>query len=245
MNYKIVLDSFEGPMDLLLKLIEKAKIDIYDIPINLITEQYLDYLSGLEELDLEVTSDFLVMAATLLEIKSELLLPKMESDQEDEEEQDPRDELVRRLIAYKRYKELSEELRGYEEIGLKCFYKNQEDLSEFEDDEVELGHLNIASLFNTLNKILERRGFNHVAFNFGEIARDEFTVEECTNYILEKLEVKKKLKFSELFEENSSKNMIVSYFLSLLELMRLNNIRVRQYKVFADILIIKNDIGEN
>ncbi len=238
MDYKIVLDSFEGPMDLLLSLIEKAKIDIYDIPINLVTEQYLDYISGMEELDLELTSDFLVMAATLLQIKSKMLLPKIKSD-EGEEEEDPREELVRRLLAYKRYKELAEKMREYEEIGLKSFYKAQEDLSGFEDDEVELGHLNINSLFNTLNNILKRRGLEPEILNFEEINREEFTIEECTNDLLQRLEKKKKLKFSDLFDDNSTKNEIVSYFLSLLELIRLNNIRVSQYNVFSDILIIK------
>lgn len=124
MEYKIVLESFEGPMDLLLHLIEKAKIDIYDIPINEITEQYLAYLSKMEELDLEVTSDFLIMASTLLEIKSKLLLPqpkKEKSEDDTEDEGDPRLELVKKLVEYKKYKEVTVTFRQLENIQNKVY----------------------------------------------------------------------------------------------------------------------------
>ncbi|MDR7869989.1 MAG: segregation/condensation protein A [Tissierellaceae bacterium] len=245
MDYKIILDSFEGPLDLLLNLIEKSKIDIYDIPINLITEQYLDYIYGMEEFNLEVTSDFLVMAATLLHIKSKLLLPKIEPIDEDEALEDPRDELVQRLLAYKKYKEVANRLREYEEIGLKSFCKPQEDLSQFEEQELEIGPLDIESLFKTLNRILERRGLDTDYLNFEEISRDEFTIEECTENIIQRLEFKKKISFSELLKINSSKNEIVAYFLSLLELMKFKNISVRQDKAFSDIIIVRNDMGEN
>src|SRR5574344_16979 len=118
MDYKIMIDVFEGPMDLLLHLIEKAEIDIYDIPINLIAEQFLDYIRQMEELNLDITSDFLVMAATLLEIKSKMLLPKdkVPEDESFVEEEDPRMELVSRLVEYKKYKDAAEELRLMETI---------------------------------------------------------------------------------------------------------------------------------
>lgn len=243
MDYKIVLDSFEGPLDLLLNLIEKAKIDIYDIPINIITEQYIDYIKGMEELDLDITSDFLIMAATLLQIKSKLLLPKMKTNDVQEEEEDPRDELVRRLLAYKRYKKVANELRKYEEIGLKFFFKPQEDLSLFNEQKIDIGDFNIDSLLEALSKILERKGLNSDFIDFEEIYKDEFTIEMCSENILQRLKYKKKIRFSELLNHNSSINEIVSYFLSLLELMRFKNIFVRQDKTFSDILIIKNDIG--
>ncbi len=124
MEYKIVLESFEGPMDLLLHLIDEAEIDIYDIPINEITEQYIDYITKMEEMDLEVTSEFLVMASTLLEIKSKMLLPqvdKNDGEQLEMEEADPRLELVKRLVEYKKFKYASRELRNYEEIQKKVF----------------------------------------------------------------------------------------------------------------------------
>ncbi len=242
MDYKIVLDSFEGPLDLLLNLIEKAKIDIYDIPINIITEQYLDYIYGMDEFNLDITSDFLVMAASLLQIKSKLLLPK--ESVEREEEEDPRDELVRRLLAYKRYKEVANELREYENLGLKSFYKPQEDLSIYEEKDVDIGPFDIDSLYKTINKILERLGLNSDSLNFEEISRDEYTIKECSDYILGRLQIEKKVKFSDLLKSNSGKNEIVSYFLSLLELMRFKNIIVRQNKAFSDLVIIINDIGE-
>lgn len=246
MEYKIVLDSFEGPLDLLLNLIEKSKIDIYDIPINIITEQYLDYIYGMEEFDLEITSDFLLMAATLLQIKSKLLLPKMIStDDEEEQGGDPRDELVRRLLAYKKYKELASELRIYEDLGLKSFFKPQEDLSQFEEEQFDIGPFDVDSLFKTLNKILNRRGLDSDVLIFEEISRDEFTIKDCTNNILQRLELTKKIKFSQLLNGNSSRNEIVAYFLSLLELMRFKNIFVSQDDAFSDLLIIKNDIGAN
>ncbi|HZJ99308.1 MAG TPA: segregation/condensation protein A, partial [Tissierellaceae bacterium] len=209
MEYKVVLDSFQGPLDILLNLIEKAKIDIYDIPINIITEQYLDYISQMEEFDLELTSEFLLMASTLLQIKSKMLLPSTKDD--DEDETDPREELVLRLLAYKQYKEVASKLREYEEAGLKSFYKPQEDLTQFvDDDDFELGPLNIDSLFKALNKILERRARNLTSLNLEEITRDEFTIEECSESILQQLEFNKKIKFSELLHENSSKYEIVS-----------------------------------
>ena len=131
MDYKIMLDAFEGPMDLLLHLIDKAEIDIYDIPISHIAEQFLDYIRHMEDINLGVTAEFLVMAATLLEIKSKMLLPnKSTSDniQIEMEEIDPRAELVRRLVEYKKYKNAAEELRLFEILQSKVYYKPKEDL---------------------------------------------------------------------------------------------------------------------
>lgn len=245
MEYKIVLDSYEGPLDLLLNLIEKSKIDIYDIPINIITEQYLEYIDGMEKFDLEITSDFLVMAATLLQIKSKLLLPKVIHTDEEEEEEDPRDELVRRLLAYKKYKEVASELRLYEDLGIKSFIKPQEDLTQFEDDEIQIGPFDVDSLLKTLSKMLDRRGLKSEVLSLEEIRRDEFTIKDCTENILERLLVNKKIRFSQLLNDSSTRNEIVAYFLSLLELMRFRNIFVKQDEAFSDLIIIKNDIGAN
>lgn len=245
MEYKIVLDTYEGPLDLLLNLIEKSKIDIYDIPINIITEQYLDYIYGMEEFDLEVTSDFLVMAATLLQIKSKLLLPKVVESDEEEEEEDPRDELVRRLLAYKKYKEVASELRVYEDLGIRSFIKPQEDLSQFGEEQIEIGPFDVDSLLETLSKMLDKRGLKSEVLSLGEIRRDEFTIKDCTENILERLVMSKKVRFSQLLNDNSTRNEIVAYFLSLLELMRFGNIFVKQDDAFSDLIIIKNDIGAN
>ena len=245
MGYKIVLDSFEGPLDLLLSLIEKQKIDIYDIPINVITEQYLDYIEQMEILNLEVTSDFLLMAATLLQIKSKMLLPKVKVEAEEEEEEDPREELVRRLLAYKKFKEAEAKLRNYEEIGLQSFTKPQEDLTQFEEEEVDLGPLDVESLFMTLNRILNKRGLAVEDFDLGAIRRDEYSVKDCTENILRRLEDSRTIKFSQLLRADSSKNEIVAYFLSVLELMKAKTILVEQEYAFADLIIRKNEIGAN
>lgn len=245
MEYKIILDSYEGPLDLLLNLIEKSKIDIYDIPINIITEQYLDYIGEMEIFDLEITSEFLVMAATLLQIKSKLLLPQVIKNEEEMEEEDPRDELVRRLLAYKQYKEVASELRIYEDLGIKSFIKPQEDLTQFVDEEIEIGPFDIDSLLKTLSKMLDRRGLKSEVLSIEEIRRDEYTIQDCTENILQRLLIHSKIKFSHLLNDSSTRNEIVAYFLSLLELMRFRNIFVKQDEAFSDLIIIRNDIGAN
>ena len=160
MDYKIMLDAFEGPMDLLLHLIDKAEIDIYDIPISHIAEQFLDYIRHMEDINLGVTAEFLVMAATLLEIKSKMLLPnKSTSDniQIEMEEIDPRAELVRRLVEYKKYKNAAEELRLFEILQSKVYYKPKEDLIDYEDYEIELEGLNMEILLKSISKIIIKR----------------------------------------------------------------------------------------
>ena len=154
-----MIDVFEGPMDLLLHLIDKAEIDIYDIPINVIAEQFLDYLRQMEELNLDVTSDFLVMAATLLEIKSKMLLPKDKASEDESpvEEEDPRAELVKRIVEYKKYKNAAEELRLMETIQQKVFYKPKEDLSDFQDEQLEIEGLKIDLLVKSLSNIIKAR----------------------------------------------------------------------------------------
>ena len=169
----------------------------------------------------------------------------MISTDDEEQEGDPRDELIRRLLAYKQYKEVANELRIYEDLGLKSFFKPQEDLSQFEEDQIEIETFDVDSLFKTLNKILNRRVLNSDVLIFEEISRDEFTIMDCTKTILQKLELTKQIKFSQLLNNNSSRNEIVAYFLSLLELMRFKNIFVSQDDVFSDLIIIKNDIGAN
>src|SRR5690606_16700831 len=142
MGYKVAIEAYEGPLDLLLGLIQKHEIDIYDIPINIITEQFLEYIDTMEELNLEVTSEFIVMAEKLVEIKSKMLLAK-EKIVEDgiEKEIDPRDELVQRLIEYKDYKGVAEKLKESESNESKVYYKPREDLTVFDDPIEELGNL--------------------------------------------------------------------------------------------------------
>lgn len=242
MDYKIVLDGFEGPLDLLLSLIERAKIDIYDIPINIITEQYIEYIYAMEELNLSIASEFIMMAATLLEIKSKMLLPQEVIIVDDEEiEIDPREELIQRLIEYKRYKEVAEELRVSEDIESKVYYKPREDLSQF-DDIYEDIQFDLKLLLKSINRIIGRRGMENIDLDISEIQREEFTLKDCMEELLVKLKYKNKIKFEDLLSENFSRNEIVAYFLSVLELIRLRKIRVIQEKINKDLIITSRDV---
>lgn len=241
MEYKIRIDVFEGPMDLLLHLIDRAEIDIYDIPISLITEQFIEYIEKMEELNLEITSDFLVMAATLLEIKSKMLLPQREKsdDSQLEAEEDPRAELVRRLVEYKKFKSVAEKLREMESIQLKVFYKPKEDIIDNFNDNLEIGDVNIDDLLKALNNIIKRRKNKDKILDVREIQREEYTLEKCVSDIKERLKREDTIYFSSLLKEDSTRNEIITYFLSVLELINLKYINVIQEKDFSDLIIIK------
>lgn len=242
MDYKIVLDGFEGPLDLLLSLIERAKIDIYDIPINIITEQYIEYIYAMEELNLSIASEFIMMAATLLEIKSKMLLPQEVVIVDDEEiEIDPREELIQRLIEYKKYKEAAEELRVSEDIESKVYYKPREDLSNF-DDIYEDIQFDLKLLLKSINRIIGRRGMGNITMDISEIQREEFTLKDCMDELLIKLKLKNRIIFEDLLSENFSKNEIVTYFLSVLELIRLRKIKVIQEKMDRELIITSRDV---
>lgn len=246
MDYKIMIDAFEGPMDLLLHLIDKAAIDIYDIPINNIAEQFIEYIKHMEELNLDITADFLVMAATLLEIKSKMLLPNKSSFNEMEietEELDPRVELVRRLVEYKKYKDIAVELRLFEIMQSKVYYKPKEDLTDYGTNEFEFEGLNIEKLFKSLSKIIEKRSKVNMVLDINEIQREEYTLEKCIHDIKIKLNINDKLTFNDLLKEDSTKNEIITFFLSILELIRMKYINVIQKEDFSD-LIIRRRINE-
>lgn len=247
MEYKVKIDIFEGPMDLLLHLIEKAEIDIYDIPISLITEQFLEYLQKMEELNLEITSDFLVMAATLLEIKSKMLLPqktKTDDSEGDNEEIDPRAELVKRLIEYKKYKSAAEKLREMESIQSKVFYKPKEDIVDTFNENLEIENMNISDLLKALNNIIKKRSREGKILDIKEIQREEYTLEKCISNIKNRLKKENKIFFSDLLKENSTRMEIITYFLSILELMNMKYISVVQEKDFSDLIIIKRQKEE-
>ncbi len=242
MAYKVVLEAFEGPFDLLFHLIEKSEIDIYDIPISEITEQYLLHLKKMKELDLDVTSEFLLMAATLLEIKSKMLLPKKEKDEENlEEEIDPREELVKKLLEYKKYKELAKELRNKEEIQLKVYYKPKEEITDFIVEEQQtLEGIEILDLIKAFEQIIKRHNIDEEKL-LDEIQREEITIEESMDKIIKKISNNKKIKFTDLFEENTIKSNIIITFLAVLELNKLKIIKIKQDKNFGIIFLCEND----
>lgn len=236
-KYEVILESFEGPLDLLYHLIEKEKVDIYDIPISEITDQYIEHINAMKEFDLEVTSEFLIMASTLIEIKSKMLLPKVKKEElEDEDCSDPREELVRKLIEYKKYKEASLELKDREDTYKKIYYKAREEI-EYYEEELDLEGVDLSKLMQLYESILERGLDISEDIEFEEIKRDELTIEESIRDVLYVLKLKGEIKFEELFEVDSTKSVIVTTFLAILELIKQKSISIKQTDNFSEIFV--------
>lgn len=239
MGYKVKLEVFEGPLDLLLHLIKKNDIDIYDIPVANITEQYLGYLDFMQILDLSVAGEFLVMAATLMHIKSRMLLPQPEISEEDVEEEDPRDELVKKLLEYKKFKEAASELSA-RAVRQKDFFSRgvsvvPSELKNIKKDE-EYFEASVFDLITAFTKVMSEIPKQL----FYEVIKDEFTVEEKMHDIFHLLVKKQRLHFNELFRKQDNKIEVITTFLAILELIRLKEIVVKQSKVFGDIIVEKN-----
>ena len=234
--YKVRIENFEGPLDLLLHLIKKNEINIYDIPIALIAQQYLEYLEAMKELNLNVAGDFLVMAATLLQIKSKMLLPVDEAAQDEEDGPDPREELVRRLLEYKTYKEAARQLDDQEKLWREIFSRepclSDEPVQPAAED-VSLENISLFDLVDTLKEILDRNPGSRLI----EIVPDNLTVRERMNLILEQLEGKESIAFTALFEPACHRLVVIVTFLGLLELIRLRVARVFQTETFGPIMV--------
>ena len=243
MALSVKLDAFEGPLDLLLHLIEKNKIDIYDIPIVTITDQYLDYIKQMETEDMNVMSEFLVMAATLLDIKCRMLLPK-EVNEEGEEE-DPRAELVQKLLEYKMYKYMSFELRDRQVDAAKSWYKKPMLPKEVEDYQYPINYeelmkdMNLTKLHEIFKSVMKRQEDKIVPIRsqFGKIEKDEINLEEKQSYIEEYVKNHKRFSFRQLLEKQGSKMEIIVTFLAVLEMMKQGIISIEQEDTFADIVI--------
>ena len=231
--YQVRIENFEGPLDLLLHLIKKNEINIYDIPVAMIAQQYLHYLEAMEELNLNVAGDFLVMAATLLQIKSKMLLPVDETADDDEEGPDPREELVRRLLEYKAFKEAARQLDDQEKVWREVFWREQAPLVEEVEEDLPLENVSLFDLVDALKEVLERNPSSRLI----EIVPDNLTVRERMNLILETLEGKDSVSFAALFEGSSHRMVVVVTFLALLELMKLRVARVFQAETFGPILV--------
>jgi len=233
------LEVFEGPLDLLLYLIKKDELDIYDIPIASITEQYLEYLDFMKLLDLNIAGEFLVMAATLIHIKSRMLLPQPEAEAEAPEEEDPREELVKRLLEYKKFKEAASEL-SLKATKQKDYFTRGVALppSGRGGDDADAQYFE-ASLFDLLTAFT--RVMKEVPKElFYEVIKDEFTVEEKMHDVFHLLVRNTRVEFNKLFRDAHDKSEIIATFLALLELMRLKEIVVMQSKAFGNIVIEKN-----
>lgn len=243
MGIPVKLQVFEGPLDLLLHLIDKNKIDIYDIPIVEITNQYMDYIRAMEREDLNVMSEFLVMAATLLDIKCRMLLPK--EVKEDGEEEDPRQELVEQLLEYKMYKYMSYELRDREAEGQRALYRAP-DLPEEVKEYVEpidmdalLGDLTLAKLNSIFQDVIRRQAdkIDPVRSTFGKIEKETVTLSQRMEDIRAFARKSRRFSFRELLTSQKSRTQIVVTFLAVLQMMKEGSIRTEQEQPFDDILI--------
>lgn len=232
-NFHFKLPVFEGPLDLLLHLIKENKVDIYDIPIVEITRQYISYLEIMKYLNLEIAGEFLVMAATLIHIKSKMLLPPAE-EEINESPEDPRAELVQRLLEYQSFKESSVFFRERETIWKNIFQRCTPDKDDLvPDTEPLLFEADVFNLITAFKKLLEKSP-NQVI----EITRETLTVSDRINYIMEKIEKEDGIRFEDIFEEGSSRVTLIVTFLALLEIVRLGLIKTYQEKAFGTIWII-------
>lgn len=238
MGYKLKLDVFEGPLDLLLYLIKKSDLDVHDIPIVDVTEQYMKYIEMMQVLDLDVVGDFLVMAATLMHIKSKMLLPPDPSESE-EEEGDPRTELARRLEEYKKFKEIAGTLQDKEQERKDLFPRtfDAEEMQQIKDGAREIYYeANLFDLINALSEALKKVPEEVLH----EIVKEEFTVEQKIHDILHLLLEKDDVIISQLFAESRSKFEVIVTFLAVLELIRLKEVKIVQKENFGDIEILRN-----
>ncbi len=243
MGIPVKLEVFEGPLDLLLHLIDKNKIDIYDIPIVEITNQYMEYIRNMQREDLNIMSEFLVMAATLLDIKCRMLLPK-EVNEEGEEE-DPRQELVEQLLQYKMYKYIAYELKDRELDSDMILYKGPTIPEEVEgyvapvDLDKLLGNLTLQKLGAIFQEVMKRQTdkIDPVRSKFGKIEKEEVTLTDKFTYIHGYMKDHKKFSFRQLLEKQHTKMHIVVTFLAILEMMKLGEINVRQEETCGDIMI--------
>ncbi|WMI81668.1 segregation and condensation protein A [Anaerotignum sp. MB30-C6] len=243
----IRLDAFEGPLALLYHLIEKNEIDIYDIPIARLTDQYLEYLDAAEDTDMDGMSEFLVMAATLLEIKSKLLLPKTKT--EEEEGPDPREELVLRLLEYKKIKGVTHEWRQWEEEAALVFYKEADDavkqLKSKEPQVLEefLQGITMEDLYLAFQQVMNRKEtkVDQVRSSFKTVPKDLFTVHEKMEYIRDMLILQPKATFYSIFRANARRMEKVVTFLALLELIKRKEVQISQKMNFGEITISRYD----
>ncbi len=234
--YNIDIEEFQGPLELLNHLIEKNKINIYDIPIAEITDQYIEHIESMKELNLEVTSEFIVIASNLLEIKSKMLLPKVV------EEEDPREELVNKILEYRKFKLASMQISERHDRYSRVYYKLKDDLDFLAQDYTLDFDINL--LVKSYNKVMnkfEKRNISKEDIDskkiIEDVERDEFSVEEGMLYIAQKMKGRKAVKFQSIFDDVNSKYRIVTVFMAILELIKRKDIKAVQEEIFGDIVL--------
>ncbi len=235
--YQVKLDVFEGPLDLLLYLVRRDEVDIYDIEIGRITRQYLEYLEAMESIDVEIGGEFIVMAANLLFLKSRTLLPvDLQGPVEEEgEDEDPRWELIRQLIEYKKFKEAAGDLRDREELAARLFGRSPSAPAPDGGATLLAGEVGALDLIAAFQRVLARLEKQKGAER--EIEADRFTVSEKIEFVLRVLPQTEPLRFEELFAGQHTRGEVVATFLALLELVRLRHVLVEQADAFGEIML--------
>jgi len=233
MEYAVKIDAFEGPLDLLLHLIKESKVDIWDIKIVDITDQYLNYIKTMENLNLNIASEYLVMASELIEMKSKMLLPRYQEENE-EEEIDPREQLIQKLIEYQKYKDMTKSFKELEEVRHEFYTKTPESLKEYvEEGTVITSDVTLDDLMNAFQKFLERKKLEKPLST--TVTKKEITVEERRKSIRNILKEKKKVDFFELFEEYTKEYIVVT-FLAVLEMAKKQELTIYQENNFDNII---------
>lgn len=236
-GYRVKLESFEGPLDLLLYLIKRDEVDIYNIPIARVTEQFLEHIRIMEILDLDVAGEFLLMAATLMRIKSKMLLPR-QLDEDEEDEGDPREELVQRLLEYRRFKGVAEKLKSRAADRAQQVGRPAADLDDYPEEEPELLiPVDLVGLLRTFGGLLEKAP----RIDPYEVILDEYTLEEKVELVLARLETDERIEFGSLFTSDAPRVEIVVTFVAILELLRKQKITLSQAGLFGRIWIRRRE----
>lgn len=236
--YFVSLDVFEGPLDLLLHLIKENNVDIFNIPISKITDQYVEYINTMQSLNLNIAGEFLLMASTLAHLKSKLLLPPDPTDEEDlEEGKDPREELVRRLLEYQKYKNAAQTIENQDQLGRDVFVRITSKRKIQQEDSIELAEISIFKLVESFHKILNELQINKAH----DVEVENFSVSECAVKIQQKLQSFQggKVKFADLFEKDKTQSYgeVVATFLAILSMIKRGVIKVFQSEDFEDIYL--------
>ena len=242
MVYKVKLDVFEGPFSLLVYLIENAEMSIYDIQIAEITEQYMEYIEHMGKMDVVLAGEFMVLAASLIEIKSKMLLPRMQPEGEGEIPEDPRSQLVEKLLEYKYYKKGANLLKEREAISRRIYIKPQEDLSIYTKNPDYYLNFDLNQFIKAFNLFLQRqKSTNDIKKRYTAVERKQMSVEDRIEQMKTLFKSKKKLRFRELFHEEATRSNVVITFLSMLEMVRQKTIKVYQNVNFGEITLMVHE----
>jgi len=244
LSFEIKLPLFEGPFDLMLFFIERDELDIYDIPISKITTDFLDYVHHMEKMEIEVASDFILFAATLMKIKSKMLLPRPEIN-EDGEEIDPREELIRNLLEYKKYKSVIEQLAIMEEGELSKFKRGNiarelTALSKIDDVDAEMQDLDLYKLLKVFQRTMDKMA-TRVDETTHTVIQYPYTIKEQKDFVLEKISFKKQVSFDEFINYNRDKIFVIYTFLAILELLQLSQVTIVIGEGFNNFWVEKTD----